>query len=700
MSTWQHLRVERDPRGVVTVTIDVVGRSVNVLDDNLLLELASLAEQLHRDQSVRLVVFRSAKPNGFLAGADLQHIRRIANADEAEAMLAMGRDLFARIEKLPAPTIAVIHGPCLGGGLEFALACTYRVAGGDAATRIGAPETQLGLIPGWGGTQRLPRVVALAEAVRMILDGSRLTANEAREVGLVDAVFSPAAFDDELAAFINDCLEGRRPKRVTPSIDQRQVLQEARQRIVEKERHYPALKAALDAIESGVEEGMEAGLLAERTEFCRVLFNPLCRNLLEIFHWKERARKRSTWVADDVAKGPPIKTVAVLGAGTMGAGIAQAAAAQGCSVWLMDLAEDLVQQGLRKIKTVTQQSVRKHLLTQAEGERLLASITPTTKMQAIANADLVIEAVVECLDVKRQVFSELDKILPENALLASNTSALAISTLAAATGRRDRIAGLHFFNPVHKMPLVEIVRCPEASNQTIASLVDFSRQLGKVPIVVAEGPGFLVNRVLCPYLDEAVRLLEEGVPAERVDLEAKQFGLPMGPFELLDLIGLDVMADIGQTLAPLSREESPTIRTLTGMVARGLKGRKSGAGFYTYTTDRGSASSQTMTAVRDDAKLPEPRDFAGETLSGIQQRLSMSMVNAAADCVHAGIVAEPWMADLGMVLGIGFPSFRGGPMTLIDHWGRDRVVESLRELSKLCGPRFRPSEYFVSTSSE
>jgi len=703
MSAFQHLSVDRDSRGVATVTIDVACRPVNVLDDSLLLELASLTGQLHQDPSVRLIVFRSAKPSGFLAGADVHRIREVANAHEAESMLSMGQDLVGRIEKLPAPTMAVIHGPCLGGGLEFALACTYRVARDDAATRIGAPETQLGLIPGWGGTQRLPRVVGLSEAVRMILEASRLTAEEARKVGLVDLLLSPATFDDELANFINDCLEGRQPKRDPRSrltqlqddmfIGQWHVLREARQRIADKEKHYPALTAALQAIETGLRDGMEAGLAAERTEFCRVLFDPLCRNLLEIFHWRERARKRDTWVAVDVAKGPPIKLVAVLGAGTMGAGIAQAAAAQGCSVWLMDLTEELVQQGMHKIETLTQQAVRKHLMTPADGGRVMASITPTTKMPAIANADLVIEAVVERLDVKLQVFSELDKILPSHVLLASNTSALSISRLAAPTGRRDRIAGLHFFNPVHKMPLVEIVRCPETSSQTIASLLDFSRQLGKIPIVVTEGPGFFANRVLFPYLDEAVRLLEEGLPAEQIDSEAKQFGLPMGPFELLDLIGLDVTADIGKTMAPLGLEESPTIRKLTDMVAQGLKGQKSGAGFYTYKDGRRSGSSQTTTAVASDVKLPGPHDFAGETLSGIQQRLVLSMINATADCVHEGIVAEPWMADLGMVLGIGFPPFRGGPMTLIDHWGRDRVVESLRELSELCGPRFRPSDY-------
>jgi 3-hydroxyacyl-CoA dehydrogenase / enoyl-CoA hydratase / 3-hydroxybutyryl-CoA epimerase len=701
MSQFQQLRVDRDGRGVVTVTIDVVGRPVNVFDESLLREFAALVEELQEDRSARLVVFRSAKPGGFLAGADLHRIAGMATVDEAEKLLSTGQTLFRRVAELTAPTVAVMHGPCLGGGLEFALACTYRVARDDAATRMGLPETQLGLIPGWGGTQLLPRVVGLSQAIEMILEGSRLTADNAKSVGLIDAVFSPAMFEDELAKWVRDCLNGNFPKQESgrlqgeTSAGQQQVLAEAHQRIAGRDQWYPALTAALRCIETGVRDGMDAGLAAERAEFCRVLFDPASRNLLELFLRKERARKRSTWVAGDVEAGSPIRKIAVLGAGTMGAGIAQIAAAQGCSVWLMDVSDELVQQGVRRIEAVTQQAVRKHAITPSEATRVLASITPTTQLQALTNADLVIEAVVERLDVKVQVFSELDRLMPARALLASNTSALSISTIAAATRRKDRIAGLHFFNPVHRMPLVEIVRCPETSGQTIAALVDLARQLGKTPIVVAEGPGFLANRVLFPYLNEAVRLIDEGLPAEQIDSEARELGLPMGPLELLDLIGLDVAADIGKTLAPLSLGESPMTHRLTEMVARGLKGQKTGAGFYTYKEGRRSGPSQTTPATTSNTKLPFPRDFAGETISGIQQRLVFSMINAAADCVHDGIVAEPWMADLGMVLGIGFPSFRGGPMTLISQWGRDGVLESLKKFSELCGPRFRPSAYFA-----
>lgn len=708
MNRFENLRVDRSPQGVMTVTIDVVDRSVNIFDEPLLRELAALVEGLHRwkgDGATRLVVFRSGKSSGFLAGADLHRLPEIGTAEEAESILKLGQELFRQVETLPIPTIAVIHGPCLGGGLEFALACRYRVARDDAETRLGLPETQLGLIPGWGGTQRLPRLVGLAAAASMILEGRRLTASQALSRGLIDAAFAPATFEADVSRFVEDCLAHRLPQRrsrgwlawlrdETP-LGQRLVLWWARHQIRTQAGRYPALPGALRAMEAGLREGLETGLAAERQEFCRALFTPACRNLLELFLQRERARKRSTWVGELARPQRDIRTIAVLGAGTMGAGIAQLAATQGYLVLLKDVDAAAVQQGWQRIESLTQRAVSRGVLRAVDAERVRSSITTTTESQMLAKADLVIEAIVERLDVKQQAFGELDELLPSETILVSNTSALPISQMAAVTNRADRVAGLHFFNPVHKMPLVEIVRCPQTSEATVAALVDVVRQLGKTPLVVAEGPGFLVNRILFPYLDEAVRLADEGVPVEQIDREAKRFGMPMGPLELLDAVGLDVAADVAQTLAALSREESPTPQRLAELVAAGHKGQKSGRGFYTYKNGRRGkpafAASAPVTGT-----LPESRDFAGETLSGIQQRLVLSLINAAADCLHDGIVTEHWMADLGLVLGTGFAPFRGGPLKLLDHWGWERVVEALQELSRTCGPRFRPSEEFGS----
>jgi 3-hydroxyacyl-CoA dehydrogenase/enoyl-CoA hydratase/3-hydroxybutyryl-CoA epimerase len=707
MNQFNHLRIDRDGRSVVTVTFDVAQRSVNVLDEGVLGELDAAISRLERDRTIRLIVFRGAKPSGFLAGADVHRIHSLSNSDEVETAIRRGQDLFQRIEALPAPTLAVIHGPCLGGGLEFALSCTWRVARDEPATRIGLPETQLGLIPAWGGCQRLPHTVGVTAAVRMILEGSRLTAAKARKLGLIDAAFQPATFDEDLTKFIDAHLDARqstsaeRPRQAQgwiarlrdgTSLGRRLVLHFARRHIARQAKHYPALPAALRTIEAGLRGGMDAGLEKEREEFRRLLFTPACRNLLELFLQRERARKRNTWVADAVDSGPPIETIAVLGAGTMGAGIAQLAATHGYRVILKDMNDELVQQGMQRITKLTHDAVEKGALSSDEAEHALASVKSTTELSPLAETDLVIEAIVERLDIKEQVFHELDEHTPLHALLASNTSALPISRMAAATARGDQVAGLHFFNPVHKMPLVEIVRCPDSSDRTVATLVDVVRRLGKTPIVVSEGPGFLVNRILFPYLDEAVRLVGEGIPVEQIDREAKRFGFPMGPLELLDTIGLDIALDVSRSFAALLPEASPTPERLGQMVAAGDKGQKSGRGFYHYRNGRRSKPAVHGAAPQSAGTLPPPRNFAGETLSGIQQRLVFALINAASGALAAGIVTEPWMVDLGIVLGTGFAPFRGGPLKLAESWGRENVRATLEELSHQCGPRFHPVE--------
>ncbi len=702
MNGFQQLHVERDVRHVVTVTFDAAHRPVNVFDEFLLRELGQVVDDLEVDGATRLVVFRSSKPSGFLAGADLHRIREITAVEEVDRLLEWGHALFRRIEALPMPTLAVIHGACLGGGLEFALACRYRVARDDSTTRLGLPETQLGLLPGWGGTQRLPAVVGVTAATRLILEGTRLTARQAEQAGLVDAAWAPATFEDSVTQFINDRLEGLMPKPHPrswlarlgddTSLGRRLVLWMAHRKVAGQAQQYPALPAALRAIETGVRQGREAGLAKEREEFVRVLFTPACRNLLDLFGQGERARNRTTWVPDHVEHSPPIKSIAVLGAGTMGAGIAQLAATQGYAVTLMDIDTAAVQQGLRKIEQLTQQAVKKGVLGASDAERALASIKTATRIDALPPVDLVIEAVVERIGVKRQVFHDLDAQLPMNVILASNTSALPIHEMAAETHRDDRVAGLHFFNPVHKMPLVEIVRTAHTSGDTIAALVQVVRRLGKTPLVVVEGPGFLVNRILFPYLDEAVRMVCEGLPADQIDREAKRFGLPMGPLELLDTVGLDVAVDVAHTLSGLSHEPSPTRARLTEMVAANEKGQKTDRGFYTYSNGRRGPPTVHAIPATMEPIMPPTRVFAGESLSGIQQRLVFTLIHAAVDCLQEGVVSEPWMVDLGMVLGTGFPPFRGGPLKLREAWGINTVHETLQLLSQQCGARFEPTD--------
>jgi 3-hydroxyacyl-CoA dehydrogenase/enoyl-CoA hydratase/3-hydroxybutyryl-CoA epimerase len=696
-TTFQTLRTEHDAeQGVFTAWFDLPGKTVNVLDEAALRDLQGVLDACRQAQPLRLLVFRSAKPGCFLAGADLTQLERLSNAGDVEQVLRAGQQLFDRLAEFPVPTVAVIEGTCLGGGLEFAMACRFRVAVHDASTRLGLPETQLGLIPAWGGTQRLPRLVGVQRALEMILEGRRLSAAQACAWGLVDAAFSRPEFEQQLQAFLKERMAGcplpaRRQTLGTWLRDrtrwgQRLVLYMARRRVANKAPHYPALRAALNAIDTGLRKGHAQGLQEERTQFAQVLATPASKNLRQLFFLREKARKVSTWVSE---AAPTPRTVAVIGAGTMGAGIAQALAVSGLKVVVKELDARQLEGGLARIDNLFRDAVKAGVLTDDEAHARRGAIRATTEWEPLAAADLAIEAVLEQLPVKRDVFRELDRVLRPEAILVSNTSALPVGELAAVTTRPDRVAGLHFFNPVHKMPLVEIVRSRATGDSTLAVLVGLVRQLGKVPLIVAEHPGFLVNRILFPYLDEAVRLVCEGVPVTDVDRAAVTFGMPMGPLELLDYVGIDVAADVARTLSGLSAEPSPTPDQLNAMRREGSLGKKSGRGFYSY---RGGRKTRPVISAKGTPKLPPPAGLGQDELSGVQQRLVFTLLNEAVRCLVDGVVQEAWMVDLGLVLGAGYAPFRGGPLQTLETWGAAKCVDVLERLTRHCGPRFMPCE--------
>ena len=710
MNGFKHLTVTIDDRKVATVILNAVDRSLNVFDEELLNDVRTVVTQFEKQPDLSLVVFRSGKPSGFLAGADVPHIQAIATPEAAEQALKQGQSLFNSVARLPMPTVAVLHGVCLGGGLEFAMACKFRIAVDSAATKMGLPETQLGLIPGWGGTQRLPAIVGLTQAMKMILEGSQLSAKEAFNAGLVDALASTENTDADIKDFIEKCRSSSPTKRhgrgfwkwmVEKTRPGRMLLLSiARRRMGRRGKHYPALEAALRAIEVGLSNGLEAGLKEERGQFGNILFQPTTRNLLELFSHRELARKPSTWVAPTGVKHPPIETVAVIGGGTMGAGIAQLALTRGYRVILRELNSELAAAGEKRVFDLLNAAAKKGAISKDAAEKACRSFSVTTEFATVCDADLVVEAIVEKLHVKQSLFKELDVQLPERVIFASNTSALSITEMASVTSRTDRVAGLHFFNPVHKMPLVEVVQSHDTSPQTLETLLEFTRALGKTPVLVAEGPGFLVNRILFSYLDEAVRLVLDGVSVKDVDRESKRFGMPMGPLELMDTIGLDVAADVADTLAILDKDVSPTVEFLKGLVRRGIKGQKTGSGFYTYS--KGRRCEVTDLGIKSQTKTPNipSRYICDETFTGIQLRLVGSLINAAAQTLQAGIVRESWMVDLGMVLGTGFPPFRGGPLRLAEFWGHDRVRLVLKELANTLGPRFEPCPWFANNSKQ
>jgi 3-hydroxyacyl-CoA dehydrogenase/enoyl-CoA hydratase/3-hydroxybutyryl-CoA epimerase len=682
---FRHLRLERDARGVACVTIDVRGAPMNVFNEEVFADLQGAIERLEKDPP-RLTVLRSGKPSGFLAGADVKQIQGLTTPDEVRAALAAGQQLFDRVERLPCPTVAVIHGACLGGGLEFALACRYRIARDDAQTKIGLPEVMLGLIPGWGGTQRLPRAVGLRQALRMILEGSMLSASKAAAAGLVDLAIPPSAFEAEVQRFIEDRLAGRSVRRPSRGLlgvllegtapGRAVILAVTRKKIRRRGEHYPALPAALRAVQAGLRGGMAAGLAAERDEFPALLFSPVARNLIDLFFQREKARNLSTWVGGQEPR--PVRKSAVVGAGVMGAGIAQLLAFSKIPIVLKDLNAEIVAAGMKKIEGLTDDAAKKGLLSREEAEAVVRNVTPADTWEPLADADLVIEAVVEREDVKCEVFRQLAERLPAPAVFASNTSALSVSRLAEAVPHPQRVAGLHFFNPVHRMQLVEVVRGKSTDDATVATLVELVRKLGKVPVVVADSPGFLVNRILFPYLDEAVRLVVEGVPGETVDGEAVRFGMPMGPLELLDQVGIDVAADVAGSLAKMHGDPGPTPERLAAMTREGWTGKKAGRGFYVYNKDR--RRGPTRWAISDTTR---PQGH-------VRERLIHPMINEAARCLESGVVPEAWAVDLAMVLGTGFAPFRGGPLRTADALGLDRVVREMNELRRTAGDRFEP----------
>jgi 3-hydroxyacyl-CoA dehydrogenase/enoyl-CoA hydratase/3-hydroxybutyryl-CoA epimerase len=476
------------------------------------------------------------------------------------------------------------------------------------------------------------------------------------------------------------------------------VLSTARKRAAKRGRDYPALEAALRAVRAGLKGGHAAGLAAEREEFPRLLFGPVARNLIDLFLNREKARKTSTWVSESVAPRR-VRKAAVVGAGVMGAGIAQLLALNRIPVVLRDVNAELTAAGRKRVEELTQEAVRKGALSRAEADEALRAVTATPDPEALAGADLVIEAVVEREDVKQKVFRDLAARLAPEAVLASNTSALSVSRIAEAVEHPGRVAGLHFFNPVHRMPLVEVVRGRSTDDATIATLVDLVRKLGKAPVVVADSPGFLVNRILFPYMDEAVRLVLEGVPGEAVDREAVQFGMPMGPLELLDQVGIDIAADVAKTFASLVSDAGPTPARFAEMAEDGALGKKAGRGFYEYRD--GKRGNPTRWATPGGPEQPRHAEASapGE-LSAVQKRLVYPMINEAAKCLEAGVVAEAWVLDLAMVLGTGFAPFRGGPLRAAGAMGVGRVVREMEMLRSTAGQRFEPAAMLRALAGE
>ncbi len=682
---------------IAWLTLDYPGEKINKLSAQALLALGEAIAQLESDAAtLHACVLISGKPDIFIAGADIDEIRSATDASAVKDGVMKVHDIFSRLERLPFPVVAVINGACVGGGLELALACRYRIATDHPKTKIGLPEVMLGIIPGFGGTQRLPRTIGLQRALPLILTGKTLDARRAFKQGLVDRIVPHQNHEEHILPFIADVRSGktkfrhRKPRGVVPflleTLGRPLIYSQARQSVLKQTKgHYPAPLAAIEAVRRGMAVSLKQGLTVEAEYLSGLVVSPISKYLINIYYLTEGIKKSNG--VSRASAALPVKKAGVLGAGVRGGGIAQLLADKDIPVRLKDISMDAIALGMRAARKVFDSRLKRRRMTRTAVRRKMASITGTLDYRGFGNQDLIIEAIVENMDVKKKVLSDLSTNIPDSCIVASNTSSLSITEMALSVKKPGRFVGMHFFNPVHRMPLVEVIRGTKTTDTTVATIYEFAKQLGKTPIVVKDGPGFLVNRLLMPYLNEACFLLEEGCPIDRVDRIMTDFGMPMGPCLLIDEVGIDVAYKVGKIFEASFGNRVQGSLAIEKLYNAGRLGKKGQLGFYSH-----GQKTSVDPRVYDILK---PRVGFSQTPDRIVNRLVYPMINEAARCLDEGIVASADDIDIGMIFGTGFPPFRGGLMRFADHEGIDKIVTRLEEFAAAYGSRFQPSPLLI-----
>ncbi|MDR2872931.1 MAG: enoyl-CoA hydratase/isomerase family protein [Xanthomonadaceae bacterium] len=662
-----HWLTEIREDGVVMLSLDRKDAPVNALSQDVLIELGAILERLTIDPP-KGVVIRSNKPAGFIAGADLKEFQEFDRKGTVNDAIRRGQTTFQRLAELPCPTVAEIHGHCLGGGTELALACNYRVASNSDTTRIGLPETRLGIFPGWGGTARLPRLIGAPAAMDLMLTGRTVSAAAARNLGLIDKVAEPAMLTETAVALLQKSVQ--RPfKQIflawgTNLWLVRQVLapQMAKQ-VARKARkeHYPAPYALIEVWRRHGSGGIQARLDAERRSVVKLAGTSAARNLIRIFFLTERLKGLGV-------KEHGIRQIHVIGAGVMGGDIAAWSASKGFNVTLQDREQRFIDSALTRGRALFDKRIK----NTDKREAAMARLAGDLEGKGAAGADLVIEAIIENPDAKRELYAGVESRMKSDAILATNTSSIPLNQLRDHLQRPGQFAGLHYFNPVAQMPLVEIVRHDRMTDETQQRLAGFCRAIDKFPIPVAGTPGFLVNRVLFPYMLEAATAYAEGIPGPVIDKVAVKFGMPMGPIELIDTVGLDVAAGVSKELAPFLGLSIPAA---LATVEKDKRGKKDGQGLYKWENGK---------AVKPEI----PKEY--RTPADLEDRLILALLNEAVACLHENIVADADLLDAGVIFGTGFAPFRGGPIQYIRSTGADVLLEKLKALQSRHGDRFAP----------
>ena len=688
---------------VAVVTIDIPGASVNTLRPELTDDLERVLDELERDPAVRGVVLASGKDDSFVAGADVGVLAGITSAADGVELSRAGQRAFDRLERTTKPVVAAIHGSCLGGGLELALACDARVATDSDATQTGHPEVLLGLIPGAGGTQRLPALVGLEQALPLILTGRQVSASRARRIGLVDEVVHPAvlieAACERARALAADAGRGtdRRASMIgrvrstlvedTPAGRALAFRQAEADVLARTHGRMPAPLRAIEVVRTGLEQGPRVGYAAEAQAFGELLVTAEARNLIRVFELRQTLKREARGAA---ALARTVEKVAVIGAGLMGAGIAAVTASRaGLPVRLKDVDRAAIRRALRSIRDYLDQRVDRRKITRHERDRLMSLVHPDTAYRGFGRVDLVIEAVLEDLDVKHAVLRELAGVTGPDTIVASNTSSIPIDRIAEGHPRPEHVVGMHYFSPVPRVPLLEVVEGPRTAPEVTATAVDIGRRQGMTVVVVGDGPGFFTSRILGPYINEAAHLLADGASVEAIDAALEGLGFPVGPFRLLDEVGIDVAAKISRVLTDGLGDRLAPAPVLAAVVRDGRHGRKNGRGFYAYTGEGGGArrGEADPTIYQLVTRSARPTPDADE----IVDRAVLAMVNEAVWTLHDGVLRMARDGDVAAIFGLGFPPQLGGPFRYVDDCGPATVLARLRELEAVHGARFTPA---------
>lgn len=696
-----------DKEGIARLVFNLPGEKVNKFSPHVLNELEKHLDEAAKNKNIKIMAISSGKDDVFIAGADLHSFEPVFKEPAKGAgIITDGHRVFNKLANLPFPTVALIQGACLGGGMEMALACTYRVVSDHPKTQLGLPEVTLGIIPGWGGTQRMPRLVGLMDGLTMILSGKTVKADKALKMKLADAIYAAEFFKEGAESFIRQCLtkEGakaivdrRKRKGLTPLLFEKNplgraiVFRKAEKDVISRTKgHYPAPLVALKLIKETQGLPLKEGLAREEKTFSDSLMTSFANapNLIHLFFVNEALKKNAG--APVEAKPATVSSAAVIGAGTMGSGIAWLFTNKDIPVRMKDIDWNALGKGLGVIYGIYNKLVKDKRLKPSDAALKVHKVTGTTDYSGFKNADLVIEAAVESMELKHKILKELESVVRPDAVIGTNTSSLKVSEMGSVMKHPERLVGMHFFNPANKMPLVEVVASDKTSPQAIATAVDVCRKLGKTPIVVRDCPGFLVNRVFMAGANEVMRMYEEGADFKRLERMMLDFGMPMSPFVLADEVGNDVGYKVGKSFEEAYGARMAVPKIVSLMYEKKLFGKKCGKGFYIYDGDKKSPNPEV-------ASLRKQTDVKSIVLSDdeMRDRVFLQMVNESARCLEENIIENPAYLDMALIMGIGFPPFRGGLLKYADTIGADAIVERLKGLQRKCGDRFAPCKLLL-----